>query len=99
MPKVDSLEELNQHLLQECITYGRHCMAGREQSVAELFEQEKEHLLCLPQTPYSNKLTVPGKVDHYSTVIVDKNRYSVPTQHAGFKVQAVLECRPSLDLS
>ncbi len=93
------MEELNQHLLYECITYGRHVMAGREQSVAELFEQEREYLLCLPQTPYSNKLTVPGKVDHYSTVIVDKNRYSVPIQHAGFKVQAVLECRPSLDFS
>lgn len=90
VPQVGSLDELNHHLLQECIAYGHHVLAGREQSVTELFEHEKEHLLCLPQMPYANALTVPGKVDHYSTVIVDKNRYSVPTQYVGFKIQAVL---------
>jgi len=28
--------------------------------------------------------------DHYSIVIMDKNRYSVPTEHAGFEVQIVV---------
>lgn len=90
VPEADTLEELNKKLLEECIAYGGHVITGREHTVAELFEQEKDHLLRLPHTPYANDLTLPGKVDHYSTVIVDKNRYSVPTEHVGFKVQTVL---------
>ena len=90
VPQVDSLEELNQYLLEECIAYGQHNIDKRNQSVAEFFEQEKDQLLSLPARPYSNEMTVSGKVDHYSTVIVDKNRYSVPVEHAGFKVQVIL---------
>jgi transposase len=90
VPEVESLEELNQHLLQECLAYGGHVIFGRERPVQELFEQEKEHLLDLPQIPYANEMTSSGKVDHYSTVIVDKNRYSVPTRYAGFRIQALL---------
>lgn len=89
-PKVETLEELNQHLLEECLAYGSHVITGKEQSVDQLFEQEKSHLLSLPQRPYSNQLVATGKVDHYSTVIVDKNRYSVPVRHAGYKVKSVL---------
>lgn len=90
VPKIETLEELNLHLLEECAAYGSHVIAGREQSVDQLFEQEKAHLLGLPQRPYSNQLTTTGKVDHYSTVIVDKNRYSVPVRYAGYKVKTVL---------
>lgn len=90
IPKVKTLDELNEYLLQECLTYGSHIISGREKSVEELFEHEKEHLLSLPKVAYSNDLPASGKVDHYSTVIIDKNRYSVPTQHAGFKVDILL---------
>lgn len=90
VPEVNSLQELNQFLLEECISYGWHIISGREQSVEELFQQEKDHLLSLPQIPYANELIVPGKVNHYSIVTVDKNRYSVPTQHVGFKVQVLV---------
>ena len=90
IPEVDTLEELNEHLLKECMAYGQHVIEGREHSVDVLFNLEKEYLLSLPQTPYANELTISGKVDHYSTVIMDKNRYSVPTEHAGFRVQTVV---------
>ena len=33
---------------------------------------------------------VESKINHYATAIVDKNRYSVPTRYAGFKVRAIL---------
>jgi transposase len=90
IPEVESLDELNAHLLAECSRYGDHRMAGREQTVNELFELEKEHLLALPELPFSNVDTVSGKVDKYSTIIVDKNRYSVPTSYAGLKVRVLL---------
>lgn len=91
IPKVETLEELNHHLLEECVAYGNHVITGQEQSVDQLFEQEKDHLLKLPKRPYSNQMVTTGKVDHYSTVITDKNRYSVPVRHAGYKVKTVLE--------
>jgi transposase len=90
VPQVDTLEELNRQLLKECIAYGSHVISGRQNSVDELFEHEKAHLLDLPQAPYGNEMPLDGKVDHYSTVVLDKNRYSVPTCYAGFQVRAQL---------
>jgi len=87
IPRVDSLEELNDQLLRQCLRYGSHRLAGRERTVAEFFEEEKEHLLRLPEVPFSNVQLGEGKVDKYSTVIVDKNRYSVPTRYGGLRVR------------
>jgi transposase len=39
----------------------------------------------------SNIQTTNGKADKYSTVIIDKNRYSVPTEYAYLKLRAVLK--------
>lgn len=91
VPKVESLEELNEHLLQECIAHNKHVVSGRENTVDKLFEEEKQHLLSLPELPYSNIIVSSGNVDHYSTVIVDKNRYSVPASFAGLKVKVQLK--------
>jgi len=90
VPVADSLEDLNQKLLQECLSYGEHRIAGRENTVNELYEQEKGHLLSLPGIALSNLETAGGKVDKYATVMVDKNRYSVPASYAHFKVNVVL---------
>ena len=90
VPVADSLEDLNQKLLQECLAYGEHRIAGREHTVNELYEKEKEHLLTIPDIAYSNLETAGGKVDKYATVVVDKNRYSVPASYAYFKVNVVL---------
>ena len=90
VPEADTLEEVNQHLLEQCLAYGEHRMAGREKTVNELYEEEKQHLLMLPQVPFANVDTCSGKVDKYSTVIINKNRYSVPTRYAGLKARVVL---------
>lgn len=90
IPEAASLEELNEKVLRQCISYGNHKMAGRDRSVNELYEQEKTHLLSLPEAVFSNVQTSGGRADKYATVIVDKNRYSVPSRYAGFKVKALL---------
>jgi len=90
VPKAESLEELNEKLLDSCRLYGSHTISGREQSVDVLFDQEKQHLLSLPLTPFSNIHVAAGKADKYSTVIVDKNRYSVPSRYAGYPVKVQL---------
>jgi hypothetical protein len=54
-----------------------------------LYEEEKSHLLSLPEAVFSNVKTSAGRADKYATVIVDKNRYSVPSRYAGFGVKAL----------
>lgn len=90
VPEAATLEELNEKVLRRCIAYGNHKMAGRDQKVHELYEEEKEHLLALPEVIFSNVKTSSGRADKYATVIVDKNRYSVPSGYAGFKVKVLL---------
>jgi transposase len=92
MPKAATLEELNEKLLAQCLSYGDHTIRGREKPVRELFEEEKEALLPLPAIPYDN---IPAPVtkypDKYSTIVFERNRYSVPTRLAGHPFRVI--CR------
>jgi len=90
IPEGASLEELNEKVLRQCLAYGDHKMAGRDRSVNELYEEEKAHLLALPETAFNNVQPSSGRADKYATVIVDKNRYSVPSRYAGFRVKVLL---------
>jgi hypothetical protein len=90
LPKAESLEELNARLLEQCLAYGSHTIAGRKHSVQALFEAEKEHLLPLPEAVFNNELCLSARVDKFATVIVDKNRYSVPTVYTGQRVSVLL---------
>ncbi|MCP4673165.1 MAG: IS21 family transposase [Desulfobacula sp.] len=91
VPQAKTLEDLNRMLLQECQAYGSHRISGKESSVDGMYEQEKRHLLSLPDIKFSNIQTTNGKSDKYSTVIIDKNRYSVPTAYAYLKIRVVLK--------
>lgn len=90
MPDGDSLDEINAMLLPRCLGYGQHTIAGRDATVDALFEQERDQLLPLPAVPYDNVQITTGRVDKYATVIVDKNRYSVPSRLAGATARVVL---------
>ncbi len=90
VPEASSLEDLNQRLLDECFSYGTHTIDGRSNTVDELFESEKDSLIASPDIPFSNIQIYDGKADKYATVVVDKNRYSVPTRYAGFKMRILL---------
>jgi transposase len=87
IPRVESMEELNEQLLAHCFSNADHRIEGKEGTVEELFEKEKPHLVSLPCTPFSNITIDDGKVRHYSTVLVDKNHYSVPTSYSGLKIK------------
>ncbi|WP_029165579.1 IS21 family transposase [Aminiphilus circumscriptus] len=90
LPRGESLESINDRLLEECIAYGSHRMTGREGSIRELHDAEKRILIPLPRHPYGNEQTVSVKADKYATVMVDKNRYSVPAAYAGRPLRALL---------
>jgi len=90
IPHAESFGALNEKILCECFNYGDHRISGKDRSVNENFEEEKTRLIALPGQPYSNILISEGKVDKYSTVTVDRNRYSVPTKYAGTRVKVLL---------
>lgn len=90
VPEAENLEALNEKLLGQCVSYGSHKMAGRLQTVTELFDEEKRHLLSQPEVIYSNAVPREARVDKYATVMVDKNRYSVPWRHAGRRLKILL---------
>jgi transposase len=89
VPHAESLKALNERLLMECIAYGDHRMATRQQKVNELYEAEKGHLIDLPEVEFSNIEVHTPKVDKYATVIIDKNHYSVPTRYVHVRAKAI----------
>ena len=90
LPEAPSIEALNEMLLKRCIAYGDHVIAGRDRPVQALYEAEKSHLIPLPDIPFNNIQIMSAKVNRYSTAIIDRNRYSVPTQCVGITVRVEL---------
>lgn len=89
IPAAGSLEEINEKLLTQCVAYERRTISGQENSVGARFEDERPLLLSLPSVPYATENTITAKVDKYSTVVVDRNRYSVPTRLVGCIVRVI----------
>lgn len=90
VPRAESLEALNEGLLVQCLAYAKRTIHGREHSVETLFAQERSRLLALPQAPFANQRVVQARVSGYATVMLEKNRYSVPARHAGRLARAAL---------
>ena len=83
LPKVNSLEELNAKLLEQCTKYLNHTIDGRTSNVGTILEEEKKALQPLPKyTPDISKKAYP-KVGRYSTVLFETNQYSVPCKYTG----------------
>ena len=81
VPRVDSMESLNEQLLESCLQYrNTHKVQGRSQSVREMFLAEQAFFH--PVAPYryeTARITTPS-VGDYSTVRFDRNEYSVPVR-------------------
>ena len=90
LPKVKSFEELNEHLLNHCLAHGHRKVSGKNATINELSQAEEPLLLSLPQRDFPVKQVFSANVDHYSTVKIECNRYSVPTYYAGLKVNVEL---------
>jgi len=86
IPKGDSLAQINEELLKKSIQYGSHTVSGRTKNINELFLEEQSHLLPLPNIAYSNIRILTAKADKYCTVRLEYNRYSVPSEYTGRKI-------------
>ncbi len=82
VPQVQDLAELNAYLRKCSLAKLDHRMAGKAQTVGELFDQDKQAALALPAHPFDPFVPASGKVDKYQAVRFDTNRYSVPRRWA-----------------
>lgn len=86
-PHVNSYEELQAHVTNKCLNYAKtHAIRGRENSIWEDFQREKEHLFPLPKIPFDPGFTCTAIVHPDLTVIYDGIHYSVPQEFVGKEV-------------
>ncbi len=76
-PEVRSFEELNQHLHNWCLEHRKKL---------DLWEAERKELRPLPAKAFPCHRYLEAKVNTYSMVQIETNRYSVPVKHVGKKV-------------
>jgi transposase len=67
--------ELNKHLRNWC--------EKEKDRHKDKWDKEKDALMELPKRPFCSATLVPVKVNTYSLVTVDRNRYSVPAKSVG----------------
>lgn len=88
-PQVQSLEELNDYLLNWCLKDAeRTHVPYKPETVLEMWEKEKEYLHPLPENRFEACKLVSCKVSKTSLVTVDTNHYSVPCSFVGQAVWA-----------
>ena len=90
VPRVDTWDEVNESLARQCTEYSGRRIRGQKHNVAELFEFERKEPLPLPGRSFETARTKTLKADHFSTIGIDGNRYSVPVRYAGRHVTAKL---------
>lgn len=82
LPRVESFDELNQYLLKRCREDDQRRLRGQKKSIGEMWKEEKDHLLPLPQRDFPCCTIHPVKANSYSLVRFEKNSYSVPVRYA-----------------
>lgn len=80
VPEVDSFQELNDLLRRRCLAESGRRLRGETETIGEMWDQERSHLLTLPAHPFPCCRTVPVRPNRFSMVTFQTNRYSVPTE-------------------
>ncbi len=81
VPRVQSIQELNEFLLQKCEKYNSHTVPGETRTVGESYEIVKEYLAPLPEYRYDTRRTKVARANEFSMVSFDHNQYSIPVQY------------------
>lgn len=86
VPRVETIEELNEEILRRCINYRNHQIKGKNQRVGEMALMTKTRLTALPQYRFDPSRSIIARVSDFSTVRFSYNQYSVPVKYAGKEV-------------
>ena len=83
IPQVKDFATLNAMLRQACLNDMQRRVRGETRLVAEVWQTEKAALLPLNAVDYPACSSHVVKVNPYSQVVFETNRYSVPTEYTG----------------
>jgi transposase len=93
VPEVADLGELNSILARACEADLGRRIAGREQTVGEMLAAERPHLRPLAAERFDCRERSSVRVDSKSLATVRQNRYSVPVEMIGRRVEALVGAR------
>jgi len=90
VPRVESMDELNELLDAIAVRDDRRHIASRHQSVADHFDAERLMLQAAPVEMFDTRLLLSCRVDIKSRVCVRQCFYSVPERFAGRRLDVRL---------
>lgn len=93
VPEVEGFEELNERLRGACEADLGRRITGREATIAEALATERPALRPLPAERFDATEVASVRVDSKSMVTVRQNRYSVPCELLGRRVEARIGAR------
>ncbi|HUX16528.1 MAG TPA: IS21 family transposase [Phycisphaerae bacterium] len=82
VPAVKDYDDLNAHLLRQCLEERQRTSHGQTETIGVRFERERAAAIALPLHAFDPCVQEPRKADKYQTVAYDGNRYSVPRRWA-----------------
>lgn len=82
LPEVESFDELNCLLLKKCKSEDERCLPGYKESIGKMWQKEEGELLPLPKRSFLCCTYHPVKVNSFSYINFERNRYSVPVRYA-----------------
>ncbi|WP_240033885.1 IS21 family transposase [Oceanobacillus profundus] len=89
VPVVQSLDELNDHLLSWCLKEAEHRKVPySKETVKQMWNKEKEYLRPLPEQRFEACKLVSCQVNKTSLITIETNKYSVPCKYVGQAVWA-----------
>ncbi|WP_378939863.1 IS21 family transposase [Metabacillus herbersteinensis] len=88
-PEVQSMDELNDYLREWCLQEAElKNVPYKKETVAQMWEKEKEHLHSLPDNQFEACKLISCQVNKTSLITIETNQYSVPCGYVGQAVWA-----------
>jgi len=85
--RADSYDDLNEQLRQACLRDDQRRVARQPQTICETWLKEQPYLRPLPEQAYDCCQELQLLLNPYSQVVIETNRYSVPTDRATAKLR------------
>jgi transposase len=85
--RADSYDDLNEQLRQACLRDDQRRVARQPQTIYETWLKEQPYLRPLPQQPYDCCQELQLRLNPYSQVVIETNRYSVPSDRAAVQLR------------
>jgi transposase len=82
LPEVCSFEDLNRLLLAACLKDDQRRVSRQPTTIGQAWEHERAYLRSLPAFAYECCATTSARLNPYSMIVYETNRYSVPVNRA-----------------